>query len=317
MNYNGYGILDYGADESVRGTQYLNEEKQGFVDSIYSLFEYFRDENTPFLAEIKLARQVRKLQDPKFISPDPTGEATCPQLNTLNSTMDNMIADYVDNRPEVIVSPETIDREEIARSMTDVMGWVMHNANMPDVWKKAVEDCVVIGTGVIQDMYDPFLEVGGVEGNVDLLYWPAESWLPDPLAADFQQGRAVFKVCTQPLSYFFQHYPDVAKYIEPDGDSRLAYEREDTSLRSYSYDDRWLPYWRYGTGGTMPRRSAMKFIWQRLPVVFSLRTAATCRKLLTACMLTACILSPFFGSANARILRMGLEWFMTSWKRKG
>jgi hypothetical protein len=230
-------ILGYSNEElQQRGTKYLSEEDQEFVDSIYSLFGSFRDSNMDFLAEIREARQIRKLKDPEYVSGDPNKQ-TCPQLNTLNSTMDNMIADYVDNRPEVIVVPEAQEKELISRGMTDVMGCVLHHANMPEAWRQAVEDAVVVGTGVIQDFYDEDMSVGGVEGNIGMIYWPAESWLPDPLTCNYQDGRAVFKVCTQPLSWFYQHYPNLAEYIDPDGESRLDYERDEADQRAISTDD--------------------------------------------------------------------------------
>lgn len=232
-------LLNTGRDVSVRGTKFLNEEDQEFVDSIYSLYESFRDSNMPYLTEIKDARAMRKLKDEQGYKLLDNGETkqTCPQLNTLNSTMDNMIADYVDNRPEVIIVPEVQGNEEISRNMTDVIGCVLHHAKLTEAWRKAVNDVTVVGTGVIQDYYDEEREVGGVKGNIGLLYWPAENTLFDPLTDDYQEGRAIFKVCTQPLSWFFQHYPDVAEYIDPDGDSEIDYVRDEAELNPSDPDD--------------------------------------------------------------------------------
>lgn len=235
MGYNGNGIVLDGVDVLKRGQKYQSEAKQDFIDSIYSLFELFKNQNMKYLNEIAFARTFRRLEDPAIPLVD--GVQTCPQLNTLNSTMDNMIADYVDNMPEVILAPESTEKEQIAREMGDVIGWVLHHAGLSGVWRGGVEDATVIGTGVMQDYFDADMYVGGVEGNIGLLYWPAESWLPDPLYDDFQQGRAVFKVCTHPVSWFFQHYPEVAEYIDPDGQKLMDYERDGMEAQSFGYDD--------------------------------------------------------------------------------
>lgn len=235
-DYNGHGIVPGILNETQRGEQPLSQEKRDFVDSIYALFESFKSANVEYLSEIQIARAIRKLEDPGLDAPGAPRKH--PQLNTLNSTMDNMIADYVDNMPEVILSPETIGSEEISRQMTDVLGWVFHHAELPSAWKQAVDDATVTGTGVIQDHYDPLMDVGGIEGNIGLLCWPPESWLPDPLYDDFQQGRAVFKVCKHPMSYFVQRYPDFAQYISPDGESRMDYMTgSENPQNQHDYDD--------------------------------------------------------------------------------
>lgn len=229
-DYNGHGIIPGLLNEVQRGEQPLSEEKRAFVRSIYALLEQFKTLNLEYLNEIQLSRSMRKLADPYFGPNDI-------QLNTLNSTMDNMVADYVDNMPEIVLMPETIGAEETARQMTDVLGWVMHHAHFSSVWKAAMEDAVVTGTGVIQGYYDDSLTVGGVEGNIGLLNWPPESWLPDPLYDNFQDGRAVFKVCNHPMSYFLQHYPDEAQYISPDGQSVLDYMIDGNKYNAQDYDD--------------------------------------------------------------------------------
>jgi hypothetical protein len=220
-DYGIHGIVPERDCASMREEQPLSDEKRAFVRSIYALFESFKNASREYLEEIQTARAFRRLDDPGLDSPN--APAKRPQLNTLNSTMDNMIADYVDNMPEVILAPERVDLEDISRQMTDVLGWVFHHAELPAVWKLAVDDAVVTGTGVIQDFFDPSMSGGGEEGNISLISWPPESWLPDPLYEDFQQGRAVFKVCKHPMSYFAQHYPDIAQYISAAGDSVMDY----------------------------------------------------------------------------------------------
>lgn len=235
MSTNKNGILASLSDQSLRGDQPLTDAQKEFVDSIYTLFELFKTLNYDYLTEIQLARSMRRLADPNLDSPKAKEKG--PQLNTLNSTMDNMIADYVDNMPEVVLMPESSSTEEAARQMTDVVSWVFHHADLPEVWQESMEDVIVTGTGVFQHYFDPDMDIGGEKGNIGLVNWPPESWLPDPAYDNYQDGRAVIKVCNHPISWFVQHYPEQAPYIDPDGEEMLDYMQDGRKNIGYNHDD--------------------------------------------------------------------------------
>ena len=223
-------ILTLPGEQSGLDVQPISDAEQDFVDSIYNLFAQYKVLSIEYLDEIRLSRAIVRLKDELL-------DTTHPQLNTLNSTMDNIIADYIDNQPEVLMTPEVVDDDETARQMTDVVGWVLHHARFPVMWKEAVTDATHTGTGIIEAYYDDDLVIGGTQGNIDLLSWPPESWLPDPMYDDFQMGRAIFKVCNHPMSYFVQHYPDKVKYIQPDGESRIDYLQDGNIENGYNSDD--------------------------------------------------------------------------------
>ena len=76
----------------------------------YRLYEHFRSQLRAEHDEMRSARAMRQLrQDEK--------SGTAPASNTLNSCIDNVIADQIDNMPEAKLVPE---REETANSAMTV-----------------------------------------------------------------------------------------------------------------------------------------------------------------------------------------------------
>lgn len=223
-------------DSVLLDVQPLTEREKEFVDSVYALFDAFRDGNQKYRDEITEARKVYKLEDDQLDIGITDPMRRSPQLNTLNSDVDNMIADYMDNLPEAIVQPETAELAPMADDLTDVIGWTLHRANFKHAWRLAVSDATITGTGVLHAYWDDEMSLGDKRGGIGIQAWRPEYFMPDPLYDSLQDGRAVFKVCMHPLSYFEQHYPDKAKYIDPDAHVKLP--SEELSRRDdQRYDD--------------------------------------------------------------------------------
>jgi hypothetical protein len=225
------GILTLPVEDTVRG---LNEattpEEREFVESIYDLFTQFRDAHRDVLDEIRKARAMRELKDE-------AASALDPQLNTLNSTIDNLVADFMDNLPEAVMLPENPEQQPLADQMTDVVAWILHHAGFKEYWARAIEDATTTGTAVLEAFYDDSMDVAGRRGGIGIQSWRPEAWLPDPLYENPQEGRAIFKVCTHPLSYFYQHYPEKAHFIAADASEVLGYMQIDRLNDVYSYND--------------------------------------------------------------------------------
>jgi hypothetical protein len=234
-DYGKNGIIYNGENPVDLGEQPLTEAEKQFRDSITALFETFKRGNTEALTRMATARKMRKLIDVK--ESGKKNAEKFPQLNTLNSTIDNMVADYIDNMPEALLMSETLGSEETAREMTDVLGWVFHHADLPAEWMDAMEDLGVTGSAVLQEIYDPDEVIGGEKGNIVVQHWPPESWLADPLYDDFQLGRAVFKVIAHPRSWFYQHYPEYADYIQADSSDKQEYDPDGSKVFVDALDD--------------------------------------------------------------------------------
>ena len=140
--------------------------------------------------------------------------AVAPRLNTLNATVDNVVADQMDNLPEAKMMPERPELQESADILTDVVRYALYQSAFDEQYAQLMEDCAVTGSGVLQIFWDEELDDG--RGMARCERWDMESFYPDPMFSDIQEGRAVFKTAFYPREWYEQHYPEKARYIGGD-----------------------------------------------------------------------------------------------------
>lgn len=223
--------------------QPLSEKGQELVRRAYELFEFFREKLEPEHTEMQEAREMRQLRQS-------SRSYTAPPSMTLNSCVDNVIADQIDNMPEAVLVPEREETEDSANEMSDVVGFVLYQAGWPGKYQKIMEDAVVTGTGVAQAFWDEDMMDG--EGMVNVIAWHPEDFYPDPLYENIQDGRGVFKTTNTTVAWVEEHYPDARGYVQaddirpddeasvigevPDGDKKVTllefwYKRYDAKAR--------------------------------------------------------------------------------------
>ena len=195
--------------EEIIGTQVLTPEEQELLDEIYERLDVFEEENRPYHDAAKVAREVVRLKDP-----DQTGgKEKILQLQTLKSTINNVVADQMQNMPEPRLLPETPDKEDLARDLQDVVHYILYTQNDYEAMhQRRSEDFYETGTAITQIAWDPDMNQG--KGDIAVLRWPLEAFLWDPQAEDIQDARALMKVSWHPKSWYDEHYPDVSPYIE-------------------------------------------------------------------------------------------------------
>lgn len=224
--------------------QPLDADQKKLMQRGYELFRFFYDQQREFHQEIREARLQRQLQQEKKSRTSPAG-------NTLNSSIDNVIADQVDNMPEAIMVAERQETMNSAEEMTDVVGYVMYQADWDDKFQTILEDAVVTGTGIAEVFWDEDAENG--EGMVNILAWHPEDMYPDPMYENIQDGRAIFKTTHTTVAWVEEHYPHAKGYVHedeytrqdeqalvevPSGDQKVTlieywYKRYDAKKRKY------------------------------------------------------------------------------------
>ena len=205
--------------ESKRAPQEqpLGEADKALKRRAYELLDFFYDRLREEHEDMRDARLMRQLRQDER-------SRTAPVSNTLNSCIDNVIADQTDNMPEAQMIPE---REETARSaeeMSDVVSYVLYQAGWPGKYQTIMEDAVVTGTGVAQVFWDDDAENG--EGMVSVLAWHPEDFYPDPMYENLQDGRGCFKVTHTTVAWVEEHYPDARGYVSSDAYTERGSEVE-------------------------------------------------------------------------------------------
>lgn len=230
--------------KSWYGEQPLNEAQRAIVKRGYELFRFFYDKHREAHLEMAEARKIRQLRHEDRAR-------TAPPSTALMSSIDNVIADQIDNMPEALLMPEREETAQSAEEMTDIIGYVMYQAGWPGKYQTIMEDAAVTGTGIAEVLWDEDASDG--EGLVNILVWHPEDIYPDPQYEDIQNGRAVFKVTHTTIAWVEEHYPEAKGYIRedeytregeqalieaPDGDQKVTlieywYKRYDSKKRRY------------------------------------------------------------------------------------
>ena len=156
---------DYVLDPQDRrdpSQQPLSDEEKALVKRAYTLFDYFESKLRDDHMAMHDARAMRQLRQEQR-------SVTAPASNTLNSCIDNAIADQVDNMPEARMAPEREETAQSAEELTDVVSYILYHAGWPGKYQKIMEDVVVTGTGIAEVFWDDDAEDG--EGMVNVICW--------------------------------------------------------------------------------------------------------------------------------------------------
>ena len=210
MNVNKDELLDV----DLLGEQQLNEEDQELVDLIYNRLDIFEKLNKPYHSAAKECRQILHMDDPEQDNPQTLQEnhKKTLQLQTLKSTINNVVADQMLSMPEAKLMPETAAMQEAADDLQDMVHYVTYVANdFENIQYRRCEDFYGVGTSVIQTAWDETMNYG--KGEIALIRWPLEAFLWDPMAERLDDCRAVMKVSWHPLSWFREHWPDEGRYV--------------------------------------------------------------------------------------------------------
>ena len=206
--------------------QPLSAREKELVHRAYALFDFFYDKLREDHEQMRLARAMRQRRHEEQ-------SATSPSGNTLNSCVDNMIADQTDNMPEAVMVPEREETAASAEEMSDVVSFVLYHAGWPGKYQALIEDAVVTGTGVAQVYWDNDMEEG--EGMVNVLAWHPEDFYPDPMYENIQDGRGCFKVTHTTVAWVQEHYPQARGYI---GSDPYAMQGEGALLEAPNGDEK-------------------------------------------------------------------------------
>ena len=195
--------------------QPLNEEDEALVDLIYDRLDIFVEMNQPYHDKAREAREILRLQDPNQDIPDAEGkmpDKETLQLQTLKSTINNVVADQMLSMPEAKMLPQTADKQEQADLLQEMVHYVIYCANdYESTHRRRCEDFYGPGTAVIQTGWDENMNYG--KGEIAIVRWPIEAFLWDGSADNIQDCRAVMKVSWHPLSWYREHWPDAGKYV--------------------------------------------------------------------------------------------------------
>ena len=234
-------------NEDFVDEQPLSEEEHKLLNLIYDRLDIFQQMNSPFHSEAMECRNILHMKDPHQDDEETVeqnGKETL-QLQTLKSTINNVVADQMLSMPEAKLLPETAVMQEAADDLQDIVHYVVYSANnFEQVHYRRCEDFYGTGTSVIQVAWDEDMDYG--KGNIALIRWPIESFLWDHTVDNIQDCRAVMKVSWHPLSWFKEHFEN-GKYVGSDDGENSNVGKTEGQLDNDHHNDeeraRLIEYW--------------------------------------------------------------------------
>jgi len=197
--------------------QPLDENQKELLEVIYDRLDIFEELNRPYHEEAKKCRKILHMEDPDqdiHGEQEKNGKKTL-QLQTLKSTINNVVADQMLSMPEAKLLPETMAMQDAADDLQDILHYVMYCANdYEQIHYRRCEDFYATGTAITQVAWDPDMNYG--KGEIALIRWPLEAFLWDPTAERLDDCRAVMKVSWHPLSWYAEHWPEDGRYVTAD-----------------------------------------------------------------------------------------------------
>lgn len=144
------------------------------------------------------------------------GNEPQPVMPIIFSTVENIQSDLMDEYPEAVVTPESSNDEIIGKILTRVVAQNHEACDYVYEYNDLIHDLLVGGYMIQEVGWDPNMNYGF--GGAYIRYVSNKNIMFDPLCANIQDGRAVFKIERLPTSWFEQHYPDYADHFSGGSD---------------------------------------------------------------------------------------------------
>lgn len=201
------------------------------LQSIYALFDEYR---SAYAREWQRLERCERMYRGDHWHDVPEGDPGEPRPVTpiIQSTIENVRADLMDQYPQAIITADSPEYAEAAELLTGVIGENHIRTGYQREYSRLTHDLLVGGYMVQEVGFDPGLN-GGM-GGAFLRQVDPGSIMFDPLCADIGDSRAVFKFAAHPREWFRQRYPQQER--DMDSDSLLLEPVRDSLLSASDGD---------------------------------------------------------------------------------
>lgn len=204
------------------------------LQPIYTLFDEYRNAYGPEWQRLERCERMYR-GDHWYDVPETDPGEPRPVTPVIQSTIENVRADLMDQYPQAVITADAPEYAEAAELLTAVIGENHVRSGYQREYAKLTHD-LLVGGYMVQEMgFDPGLN-GGM-GGAFLRQVDPRSIMFDPLCADIGDSRAVFKFAAHPREWFRQRYPEKERDMEADSlllkpvrDSLLSVSERDSIM---------------------------------------------------------------------------------------
>ncbi|MBQ3200516.1 MAG: hypothetical protein IJB22_01235 [Clostridia bacterium] len=191
----------------------MTNSNRNKTERLYELFEEYR---SAYAAEWDRLERCERIYRGDHWQDVPQQDENEPRPVTpvLQSTIENVRADLIDNMPEAVIVSDGEGHERVAEMLTALIRENHRLCRFDREYANMMHDLLVGGYMVQETGYDS--ELNGGFGAAFLRAVDPHSIMFDPLVADIRQSRAIFKFAPYPLDWFRAHYPEQAADMRED-----------------------------------------------------------------------------------------------------
>lgn len=182
-----------------------------WVNGVYKMFDAFYSDTREYRNKCKSNESFWQAQHWKGIKKQETGEPQ-PVTPVIFSTLENMLADIMDNYPSPTVLGEEKGDEEIAKKLGKYLEYILKRRGYKRVYRDKCREMLKKGMSIQEVYWDS--ELYGGLGDVNIKNVEIDSFLWDDSVADLQLGRACFKYYFYPKQWFSDRYPQAVPHFK-------------------------------------------------------------------------------------------------------
>lgn len=182
-------------------------------EEAYALFREYRGAYT---AEWQRLDRCERIYRGEHWADVPTDDPNEPRPVTpiIQSTIENVRADLMDQMPEAVVTADDPEYEGVAELLSAVIRENHAACSFDREYGRMAHDLLVGGYMVQETGYDPCAN-GGL-GGAFLRAVDSRAIMFDPCCEQIQDSRAIFKFTPHSRGWFEERYPEQAKNMEAD-----------------------------------------------------------------------------------------------------
>ena len=182
----------------------MDVKQKETIERIYALFNEYRN---AYAAEWERLDRCERIYRGEHWLDVPLQDENEPRPVTpvIQSTIENVRADLMDQMPEAVVLSDGPGHERAAEMLTAVLRENHRLGRFDREYSLLLHDLLVGGYMVQETGYDP--EAAGGLGAAFLRAVDTHTILFDPLCTDIQDSRAIFKFAPYPREWFEARYP--------------------------------------------------------------------------------------------------------------
>lgn len=182
-------------------------------EEAYALFREYRDS---YAAEWQRLDRCERMYRGDHWADVPMNDPNEPRPVTpiIQSTIENVRADLMDQLPEAVITADDPEYEGVAELLSAVIRENHAACSFDREYGKLAHDLLVGGYMVQETGYDPQANSG--LGGAYLRAVDARAIMFDPCCEDIQDSRAIFKFTPHTRTWFQERYPEQALAMDAD-----------------------------------------------------------------------------------------------------